>query len=170
MQQLSKKDLKGSKFVDKLVKVYLKNGSEQWLLVHIEVQSDEDEEFSLRMFRYFYRIFDRHGKPVVSLAIVTGPANWKPEPTYELKVYDSGVEFQYLMSRLMDYERDNLEADDNPMAIVVVLAAQERERLRRRGRDRYNAKWHLIRMLYQKNYTRQEILDLFNFAITILGL
>ena len=90
MQQLSKKDLKGSKFVDKLVKVYLKNGSEQWLLVHIEVQSDEDEEFSLRMFRYFYRIFDRHGKPVVSLAIVTGPANWKPEPTYELKVYDSG--------------------------------------------------------------------------------
>ena len=169
MQQLSKKGLRGSKFVDKLVKVHLKNGDEQWILVHIEVQGDEDEAFSLRMFRYFYRIFDRYGKPIVSLAIVTGPANWKPEPKYQLKFYDSGVEFQYLISRLMDYDREALLADDNPMAIVV-LAAQERERLRRRYRARYDVKWHLIRMLYQRNYTRQEIIDLFEFIDWVLQL
>ena len=61
MEQLSKKGMKRSKIVDKLVKIHLKDGSEQWLLVHIEVQGDEDENFSLRMFRYFYRIFDRYG-------------------------------------------------------------------------------------------------------------
>lgn len=169
MQQLSKKGMKRSKFVDKLVKIYLKDGSEQWLLVHIEVQGDEDENFSLRMFRYFYRIFDRYGKPIVSMAIVTGPANWKPSRKYELKFYNSGVEFQYLMSTLMDYERDKLLTDDNPMAIVV-LAAQDSERLRRRYRARYDVKWHLIRMLYQRNYTRLEILDLFDFIDWVLQL
>jgi hypothetical protein len=169
MLQLSKKGLKRSKFVDKLVKIRLKDGSEQWLLVHIEVQGDEDEGFSLRMFRYFYRIFDRYGKPIVSMAVVTGPANWKPTRKYELKFYDSGVEFQYLMSTLMDYEREKLLANDNPMAIVV-LAAQDSERLRRRHQARYDVKWHLIRMLYQRNYTRQEIIDLFDFIEWVLQL
>ena len=121
------------------------------------------------MFRYFYRIFDRYGKPIVSLAIVTGPANWKPSRKYELKFYNSGVEFQYLMSTLMDYERDKLLTDDNPMAIVV-LAAQDSERLRRRYPARYDVKWHLIRMLYQRNYTRLEILDLFDFIDWVLQL
>ena len=169
MQQLSKKGLKGSKFVDKLVKIYLKDGSEQWLLVHIEIQGDEDKDFPLRMFRYFYRIFDRYGKPIVSIAVVTGPANWKPTRKYELKLYDSGIEFQYLMSTLMDYERDKLLANDNPMAIVV-LAAQDSERLRRRYRARYDVKWRLIRQLYQRNYTRQEIVDLFDFIDWVLQL
>ena len=91
--QLSKKSLKGAKFVDKLVKVYLKDGSEQWLLVHIEVQGEAEVDFSLRMFRYFYRIFDQHGTPVVSIAVVTGSGSWIPVPKYEMKVYDSGVEF-----------------------------------------------------------------------------
>jgi hypothetical protein len=64
MEQLAIRSLKGAKYVDKLVKVHLKDGKEEWLLVHIEVQGYPDEEFSERMFRYFYKIFDRHGKRV----------------------------------------------------------------------------------------------------------
>ena len=48
MQKLSQQALKGAKVVDKLVKAYLKDGSEQWILVHIEVQGDEDKDFSQR--------------------------------------------------------------------------------------------------------------------------
>jgi len=59
MEQLSPKSRGGAKFADKLAKVYLKDGTEQWILVHIEVQGDAEEEFSLRMFRYFYRIYDK---------------------------------------------------------------------------------------------------------------
>jgi hypothetical protein len=162
MEQLSQRTrLKGSKFVDKLVKVFLKDGNEQWLLIHVEVQGAEDKEFSLRMFRYFYRIFDRHGQPVVSIAILTGSTDWLPSNQYRLKAYGSGVEFGYLAFKLMDYPTEQLEADDNPMALVV-LAAQERERVRRMG-SAYDAKWRLVRKLYEKGYTRQEILDLFEF-------
>ncbi len=68
----------------------------------------------------------------------------------------------------MDYERDQLLADENPMA-VVVLAAQERERFRRRG-DRFNAKWYLIRRLYEKGYSRAEITSLFKFIDWVIRL
>ena len=35
MEQLSQQSIKGAKFVDKLVQVFLKDGNEQWILVHI---------------------------------------------------------------------------------------------------------------------------------------
>ena len=169
MQEVTKEGLKGAKFVDKLVKIYLKDGTEQWLLVHIEVQGEADRDFSLRMYRYFNRIFERYGKPIVSMAVVTGPANWKPSRTYEFKYYGSGVEFQYLLFRLSDFDRDKLLADDNPIALVV-LAAQDAERHRRRSQERYDVKWRLIRLLYQRNYTRKEIVELFEFIDWVLQL
>ena len=169
MEQLGQQSLKGSKFVDKLVQVFLKDGSDRWILIHIEVQGDADEEFSLRMFRYFYRIFDRHGRGIVSLAILTSPASESAEGKFELKEYGSGVEFQYLTFRLMRYERDELEKDDNPIALVV-LAAQERERLRQRSQDRYDVKWYLIRQAYERGYSREKIIGLFEFIDWVIHL
>jgi hypothetical protein len=61
--------------VDKLVKVFTKPSSgkrgkkkaeEMWILIHIEVQSQYDSQFTLRMYIYNYRIFDLYGQKVVS--------------------------------------------------------------------------------------------------------
>ena len=70
----------GRRFVDKLVKVWLKSGQEQWVLVHIEVQASEDGEFARRMYVYNYRIFDRYNREVASFAVL-GDDNphWRPE-------------------------------------------------------------------------------------------
>ena len=68
----------------------------------------------------------------------------------------------------MDYERAQLIADENPMALVV-LAAQERERLRGRG-DGFNTKWYLIRRLYERGYSREEIIALFKFIDWVIRL
>jgi hypothetical protein len=168
MEQLAIRSLKGAKYVDKLVKVHLKDGKEEWILVHIEVQGYPDEEFSERMFRYFYKIFDRHGKKIVSLAILTGLEKGTEEGKYELKAYGSGVDFRYLCFKLMDYDREKLLNDPNPIAIVV-LASQERERAKQRG-DKFNAKRYLIRKLYERGYNRNEIRDLFEFIDWVLQL
>jgi hypothetical protein len=63
-----------TRFVDKLVKVFRKDGKEEWPLVHIEVQGPTSRRapFAERMFRYFYRIFDRYRKPVTGIALFTG--------------------------------------------------------------------------------------------------
>ena len=159
MEQLAHTGLSGAKQVDKLAQVTLRNGTEQWILVHIEVQGDKDDDFSLRMFRYFYRIFDRHGKRIVSMAVLTGTEPIPSEGHYDLITYGSGVHFRYLPFRLMDYDRAQLEHEANPIALVI-LAAQERERLRQRG-ERLPAKLALIRQLSERGYAREQIVGLF---------
>ena len=168
MEQLSMISVKGAKYVDKLAKVYLKNGNEQWILVHIEVQGQPDKEFPLRMFRYFYRIFDRYGKRIVSMAIFTGSEKDRIDEKYELKSYGSGVEFRYLSFRLMDYDKERLEQDSNPIAIVI-LASQEKERARQKD-EKFNIKLYLIRKLYDKGYEKDEIKGLFEFIDWVMQL
>jgi hypothetical protein len=59
LQQIVREAELGRRFVDKLVKVWLKTGREQWVLIHVEVQSSEDGKFALRMYVYNYRLFDK---------------------------------------------------------------------------------------------------------------
>ena len=60
LQQIVRDSELGRRYVDKLVKVWLKDGEEKWILIHIEVQGDEEAEFSQRMFVYYIRLFDNY--------------------------------------------------------------------------------------------------------------
>ncbi|NEP60193.1 MAG: hypothetical protein F6K31_24855, partial [Symploca sp. SIO2G7] len=42
----------GRRAVDKLVKVWRKTGEEQWVFLHIEVQSQYDTDFRERVYIY----------------------------------------------------------------------------------------------------------------------
>ncbi|MBQ3763359.1 MAG: hypothetical protein II869_00080, partial [Synergistaceae bacterium] len=54
-------------YVDNLLKVWLKDGREEWVLLHIEVQGKGGKMISLRMFRYSCLIFLRYGKHPAAL-------------------------------------------------------------------------------------------------------
>jgi hypothetical protein len=161
MEQLSKESVKGAKYVDKLAKIYLKDGSEQWILVHIEVQGYPDENFPLRMFRYFYRIFDKHGKQIVSVALMTDSDKSNPASKYELKAYGSGVSFDYLSFRLIDYDRTQLENSDNPIA-TIILTCQDKEIAKQKGKA-FDIKRNLIRNLFSKGFNKDIILASLEF-------
>ena len=76
-----------TRFADKLVKVYRQDGKDEWILLHIEIQDQDDKLFPERMFQYYYRIFDRHRRPVTALAIFTG-RNGENIPTqYEYEFF-----------------------------------------------------------------------------------
>ena len=47
-----------TRFADKLVKVFHRDGEEEWVLMHIEIQGDTSRrlQFSERMFRYYYYV------------------------------------------------------------------------------------------------------------------
>lgn len=51
LEQLFPESETPNRRADKLVKVYLKDGTEQWILVHVEVQRYEDKVFGKRMFQ-----------------------------------------------------------------------------------------------------------------------
>jgi len=57
------------RFVDKLIKIFIISGSEQWIRVHIEVQRYNNRHFAERMFIYCNRIFDKYKKPITAVAI-----------------------------------------------------------------------------------------------------
>ena len=60
----------GRRVVDKLVEVALVQGGDQWIHLHIEIQSSRESDFAERMMIYHYRIFDRFRRPVASLAVL----------------------------------------------------------------------------------------------------
>ncbi len=46
----------GRRWADHLTQVWLRDGSEAWVLVHIEVQGQVDPDFPRRMYTYNYRM------------------------------------------------------------------------------------------------------------------
>lgn len=71
---------KGKRIANLLAKVYLKDGSEKWILVHTEIEAGSQEDFAFRMFQYYYRLLDRYRVPVETIAIlrVTGTKGVRP--------------------------------------------------------------------------------------------
>src|SRR6267142_1169166 len=56
LQQVTRDAESGKQYVDMLVQVWLTDGSEEWILLHIEVQHRSDPEFEARVYRYNYRV------------------------------------------------------------------------------------------------------------------
>ncbi|WP_258005811.1 hypothetical protein, partial [Cylindrospermopsis raciborskii] len=110
------------RFADKLYKVWLVSGEEIWVLIHIEIQSQYEEEFQKRMYIYNYRAFDLYQKPVISLAILGDEkADWKPE-SYNYSLGGCEVSLKFPIVKLLSYEEkwSELEESNNPFAIVVM--------------------------------------------------
>lgn len=161
----------GKHLADKLVKIYLKDGSETWVLIHVEIQSQEESNFGRRMYTYNYRIYDRYKRRVVSLAVLGDErANWRPNQ-FGYELFGCSVSFQFPVIKLIDYQRrqSELEASRNPFATVVMahLAALEtrNDRLQRK-----QSKLALVRRLYNQGFERQDILNLLAFIDWMLTL
>src|SRR6059036_3522024 len=62
LQQIAPKGAQGRRYVDKLFKVWRKNGRQAWVLIHIEVQVRPERAFPRRMFTYNNRLTDRYNR------------------------------------------------------------------------------------------------------------
>lgn len=59
LQKIVPESYTGRRVVDKLVEVALVRGGDQWIHLHIEIQSSRASDFAERMMIYHYRIFGR---------------------------------------------------------------------------------------------------------------
>jgi hypothetical protein len=171
LQQIVRDADVGRRWADKLVKVWLVDGTETWLLIHIEVQSQYQSGFAQRMYVYNYRLQDRYNRPVVSLAVLADERpRWRPQ-TYESSVLGCDVRFNFPVVKLLDYAEDwpALESNRNPFATVVMahLKAQE---TRDDALSRKDWKLRLTRRLYEQGYDREDILELYRFIDWIIAL
>ncbi len=161
----------GDRHMDKLVKVWQPGGVAYWVMIHVEIQGEREPNYALRMFTYNYRAFDLEQMPVVSLAILADESShWRPAE-YGHVLWGTQINFKFNAVKLLDYaeQQAELERSRNPFA-VVTLAHLQAKRTRNRTEERYQAKWSLIRGLYQGGFNRQQVIDLFRFIDWVLHL
>ncbi len=162
LQQITASSDSTLRFADKLFQVWRKNGEEAWILVHIEVQSQEEAVFPKRMYIYNYRAFDLYEKPVVSLAVLGDERkNWRPA-SYGYALGGCEVSLKFPIAKLVDYEAQwqDLEASTNPFA-VIVMAHLKTKATTGKPIEREQSKWNIVRGLYDRGFERAEIIKLF---------
>jgi hypothetical protein len=161
-QQVVREAEVGRRYVDKLVKVWTKEGVECWVLVHVEVQTTRDAEFPRRMYVYNYRVFDRYNRAVASLAVLADDdLAWRPgEFRSSLFGCEAGLRFPYV--KLLDFTAREaiLEASANPFA-QVVLAHLKARQTRDNPVDRHAWKIRLVRGLYERGFSAKDVRELF---------
>jgi hypothetical protein len=171
LQQLEPDAEIGRRLVDKVAKVWLLEGEQVWVLVHVEVQGQYERQFAERMYTYNYRLFDRHKQRVISLAVLADEEkNWRPS-RYGYELGGCRVSLEFPVVKLLDYEQswETLEQTTNPFGIVV-MAHLRTKATHRNPERRLNWKLSLVRELYSRGLTREDILKLFRFIDWVMVL
>ncbi len=151
---------KRNRQVDVLVKVRLLTGQEQWILVHLEIQSSYEEGFVSRISLYNAGIYWICQRRVLTLVVLADlRRGWVPdEEVFQVGPFESRLKFP--VCKLIDH----LDTDwrDNDSLPVLVARAQI-EALRTAGdpEGRYRAKRGLVLGLYDLGYNEQEIREIF---------
>jgi predicted transposase/invertase (TIGR01784 family) len=151
------------KYVDKLVRVHLKDGMDHWILVHIEVQGYKDKSFEERMFTYYYRIKDRYQREITAWAILTDPfISYKPT-LFTSNFLGTSLNYQFNTYKILEQDPKSLEANDNPFAIVVltVLLALKAKKLDQN--HLIYLKMDIVKNLLKKGILKKKINALLNF-------
>ncbi|MBD2340932.1 DUF4351 domain-containing protein [Calothrix sp. FACHB-156] len=163
-QQIARDAEQGRRYADKLVKVCHIQGEEIWLLIHIEIQATPETNFAERMFSYNLRIFDRFGKPAISLAILCdSDSTWRPNQ-YSYNYPDTRLNFEFGTVKLWDYQTrwTELEASNNLFA-TVVMAHLKTQQTTKKPQERKSWKFSLIRRLYEQGWQEKDIRNLYRF-------
>jgi hypothetical protein len=161
----------GKHRADKLFKVNTLDGRSKFLYVHVEIQSQKDSDFEERMFTYNYRIFDKYKQLPVSLAVLADTnKRWKPNQ-FKLSEHGCQIQFTFPTVKLIDLEidLDTLTANDNPFAILTA-AHFLTKRTAKTPKDRYDLKFKVIRMLYERNWEKEEMIKFLSVIDVLMKL
>jgi hypothetical protein len=161
----------GRRYADKLAEVFLKDGSKEWILIHVEVQGRKEKVFAERMFVYNYRIFDKYRRTVISFAVLADDnAGWRPSG-FGYGRWGCMLRMDFPIVKLTDYaaQWEELEKSENPFAVAVMAHLKAIETKKDRNQRRY-WKLHLCKSLYSRGYSRNDVLLLFGFIDWLMTL
>ncbi|MDM8543275.1 hypothetical protein QUF90_19540 [Desulfococcaceae bacterium HSG9] len=164
LQKVARDAETGRRVVDKLARITLLDGKEAFVLAHIEVQGQSETGFRKRMYVYNYRLFDNYGYKVASLAILTdNRKNWRPGQ-YGYKLFGCEVRLKFPIVKLLDYKErfEELQNNPSPFAIVVMAHLKAME-TNKNPQSRLRWKVNLVKMMYERGYSKKDILELWRF-------
>src|SRR5438093_7324387 len=158
-----------SRFVDVLANVRLLNGEQQWILLHVEVQTAFEEGFEFRLACYNAGLLSAFRRRVVTLVILADLRdNWLPvEDSFQFADFSSRLQFSVckLIHRLKTdwQERQSLPIQLARAQIAALRTARHPER-------RLEVKWKLVRSLYELGYDADELRLVFRWINRMMQL
>jgi hypothetical protein len=157
------------KYADKLAKVRFKDGTDKWVLIHIEIQSTFQTSFSRRMFDYYYWISAKYDDPdIIALAIYTGSRVSKEHNRYQKKFHGTELTYKFNIYEVRKQDEAELLRSDNPFALVV-LASLYVLKSKKDVNSRFQYKRKLVELTRAKGYTHAEIIGLLRFIRYIVS-
>jgi hypothetical protein len=135
----------GKRRLDKLVQVRLRGSrAEQWVMIHLEIQSQRDTGFAERVFTYHYRVYDRYRRP----------------SSFSYDLMGSQMALFFPIVKLHDYASriEELLTQQNLFALVTATHLLS-QRSKRNAHKRRQAKWRLIKLVYTRTWDEQRIID-----------
>ena len=160
---------KGSatRIADKLVKVFCRDGEEDCVLCHIEIQGDTKKKdrplFADRMVRYFYRIWDKYRIPVSAVAIFTGRDGKKMPDRFEYGYRNTRLMYKYPTISILDFTDEELGQSDNPFAHVILAARTSLLEGKIPEPDLLERKILIARKLFLKGFPSRKIRAILKF-------
>ncbi|MCS7208483.1 MAG: hypothetical protein NZ874_02825, partial [Fimbriimonadales bacterium] len=162
LAQVAPRAMANPQIVDKLLRVYLKDGTEEWILIHIEIQSHPEPQFEERMFAYYAAIWLRYRRRVVSVALLADDnPNWRPS-RYEQETGGCRVVFDFATLKLIDLNEQVLIDAGDPASLILASFVRS-VRTKRMPNVRYQARLEFLRLALERGYNEEEIRQILAF-------
>lgn len=114
--------MKDSMHVDKLLKIRVKSEKEKCMLLLVEVQKSNDEDFAKRVHAYLHRLLDKYGECVSVLVIYTNRSKRYQPKAYYYNGLNTYIETRFACYDVIGQEEEMLlKQDDNVFAIFLLI-------------------------------------------------
>ena len=113
------------KLMDLVAKVRLRNGEDEFILLHTEFQASKPDakEFPERMFKYLCQLFLRFGKPVIPVVVFSDDRKWRKKVPDTFTMSFKNIEylrFFYHSIKLKHYNWREFIDSGNPLTYALM--------------------------------------------------
>lgn len=136
--------------MDLVARLRLAEG-EAYFILHLEHEAQPSGEFPARMFRYFSRLWDRHGLPIYPIALFSYQGARLQPQQFSLRFHDLSVlDFRYRTVQLNQLNWRSYTDSKNPVASALMT------RMKIRKSDRPRVKLQCLRLLVTLRLDRRK--------------
>ncbi|MFA4868970.1 MAG: hypothetical protein WC623_12260 [Pedobacter sp.] len=148
---------------DLLAKLHLKDGTEKWVLLNVEIEAGRESDFAFRLHQYNYRARESHGVPVATIAVFIGDQNQSRPTEYRDELLGTVLSFKYLSYHVFDHSAESLMAKRNPFALIALACQKALLEKKIPDEELGEERLKIARLLLSQNYEPDRIISFMIF-------
>ena len=160
----------GTHVADFLVEVPLKNGSSEWVMLHLEIQGKGGKDsLPFRMFHYKCLIFAMYKRESVALALLTDKRPRTEPESYKNNLYNTVTTYEYNRLSVPDLDEAELLGTDNPFDLALCAACRALKS-KRDERQKHSYLKELLGLLGDRGWSHDDKHRLLLFIERVINL